>query len=798
MNNTFIVSLVIILLLIISIIIYLYINNCNGNLTINNKKEGFTSIDSSINGISFLTGTYYRDYVYPSQPNVVTSTTGFFYKEGFTNDYQNLLTGFLAIIKVFDSELTEINYNYQVNHIFKVNFPTASNITSSNPSSIQILYESFAKDNNIPNVDNQTRGNLLSVIFNPSSGWNNSTCKIIDNTSDTPIVYDNFNSLLNVIKNNLNFTFQIKTSLTRLGALYYSHVIFSFNPTGSESVVVARIKIDNPSAINHFINKVRNIAVLSKEGIACNVSSNIEGYIYPSYISGTTKRTLINSNIMNNKISSVLPDFQNSYLAKIDAKSSLIDPEMGMTGVSLPITSSIGISINNNKQKSFYFNSEINGVNVYKSIPLPPDDQNEVKQYIYSKGYLIILNANNKIYYCKNCKIHTGEVEWKGLGLTPSTVNNIDKKKIAFDVVNNILFILSYNGIIYYCNGIDSASPTCSLLTPPSDDGSFMDFDVIPNKIVIIGGYTKFVFISDYSANNLRNLQWKVIDKSNDITSINLNIKGIMAKNSSGAAFFCQFPCLMKGTNTWVQMGDEIVDGISGNANLLSIIKNNNIYTCTQPCDKDKLKKLNQIGVHSGKIIDYLFPTVQLQTSPFNNLEQININSKSTKIDIYTNNINNLLTNIQNNINIFKTKQGEFQTYLNRQITQRDKYINHIKAGYTCLDKLINSPNKNQKDQVCEDYFNNQADYAQEVLNFETNEKVLNAASIVTPAPTSAPTPTVDPNSEFFSNQSGKWTEYFTNYSALSADKMLAKLGTVKIYKSDLLQQGEDIIAIME
>lgn len=790
MNNTFIVSLVIILLLIVSIIIYLYIHNCNGNI---NKKEGFTSYDSNVNEIQFPTSNYYLDYTYPTQPNVRTTVTSFFNQDGFTSDYQNLFANFLSIIKAFDSELKDMNYNYKVNHIFQVTFP---NVNLTNLSSIKILYESFAKGDVIPNVDNQMRGNLLSVTFTRPTGSMNSNCRIIDNTNNNPIIY---NDIPTIIRNNQNFSFQIKTSFVRNNGSYFSYVIFSIVDTNSTNVI-ANIKLDNPSVTNNFISKVRNIAVLSNNGVTFNVESNISGQIYPSYISGTTKRTLINANVINTKISTSLMDFQNLYTSKMDLKNTLRDPEGGVAGISLPITSSIGISINNDKLKSFYFNGEINGVNVYKSIRLPQNDQNEVKQYVYDKGYLIILNTINKIYYCKNCKLHTGEVVWINLTL-PQNILTLDKKKIAFDGVNKILFILSYDGVIYYYNGIDNSTATWTLLNPPNEENLFNDFDVIPGKIVILGGYTQFVYLADYTTITLRKPDWKVIDKSAAISSVGLNVKGIMAKDSSGSGFFCQFPCLMKGTNKWVQMGDEVVDGISGNANLLSIVKNNNIYTCTQPCNKDNLNKLNQIGVYSGKVIDYLFPTIDMQTSQYNNIQPINIGSKSTKIDTYSTNINNLLTNIQNNINIFKTKQTEFQNYLNRQITQRDKYIAHIKSGYDCIDVLINSTkdqNNTQKIPQCENYFNNQANYAKELLSYEANEAAIAASEVVTPAPTSRPTPSIDPNSEFFSNNSGKWNEYFTNYAAETADVMIKKLETVKIYKSDLLNQGEDIIAVME
>ena len=140
------------------------------------------------------------------------------------------------------------------------------------------------------------------------------------------------------------------------------------------------------------------------------------------------------------------------------------------------------------------------------------------------------------------------------------------------------------------------------------------------------------------------------------------------------------------------------------------------------------------------------------------------------------------------------------------------KYINHINRGYDCIDKLINSTNRTRNQPQCVGYFRNQAAYKAELLAFETNEKALIAAEIVAATTqTSAPTQTPDPYSEFFTNTNTKtntntntntnqnsWPEYFTNYSDKSADEMLDKLGNVKILKFDLLEQGEDIIAVME
>jgi hypothetical protein len=556
------------------------------------------------------------------------------------------------------------------------------------------------------------------------------------------------------------------------------------------------------------MNRVRNIAVVSKEGITNTTTSMVQGVIYPPYTPGTnppSAGTVINANLTQSKIASTLQVFQNDYNSRIDSSASLIDPENGISGVSLPITASIGISINNKQNKSFYFNGDINGTSVYQSIPLPQSDQNEVKQYIYTKGVLIILNTNNKIYYCRNCNIHMGQVVWTTLVL-PANVNSLDKKKIGYDFTNNILFILAYNGSIYYCNSMTTSTPTCSLLTPPLDEASFLDFDVISGKIGILGGYTQFLYLADYSSATIRNPQWRLIDNSTTVSTVTLNLKGILVKDTGGFPYFCQYPCLLKGGNKWELMSDSIADGISGNANLLSIIKNNNIYTSNKPYNKDNLKKLNDIGVHSAKIIDYIYPSIPLETPKFTNLQAVNLNTNSTKIDNYTTSINNLLTNIQSNINSFNTKQQEFQTYLTRQITQRDKYINHINRGYDCIDKLINSTNRTRNQPQCVSYFRNQPAYKAELLAFENNEKALIVAErVAATTQTSAPTQTPDPYSEFFTNtktntnpNQNSWPEYFTNYSDKSADEMLDKLGNVKILKFDLLEQGEDIIAVME
>ncbi len=788
MNNTFIASLFIILLLLIGTF-YLYncnkINNKNQIVAINKSKESFTSYEDNYQ-ITFPVSGFYNDYNYTQ--NQSTNFTGTFNKDSFDDNQQKIIATFLGLIKAFDTVIKDPEYNYMVQHTYTVK------ITSS-PTSInapfKIYYETFAKTSNRTDTNQSINGDLFSIeITSPTTTY--LLIKIIENINGIPYLYYRW-----VQKTN-NFVCKITTTFIRKFGGYYSKIKLEIL-NNTSVLTTLNLSID-PSVEKHFFINLRNIGIIAGPNVSGQITSNVSGNILPSLLPGTnTRRTGVQQNVILSQLTTFINDFQTVYSNKLEIPNNIVDPEDNIpANVSMPSVSTIGLSINNDKNKSFFFNGEINGANVFKSIPLPQNDLSPIQDYTYSKGYLIILNIDNRIYYCKNCKIHTGEVAWTRL-IISNTYGLMTQ--ISYDGTNNILFLRNRDKRIAYCSGIGTTRVTINFLNPPTNEYLFDDMDVTTGKIAVIGGYTKFLYLGEYSNSaNVRTPTWSVIDKSKTITSVRVGLKGLLGQDSNQTAYFCQFPCSLKGNNKWVQISDDVVSSISANANLLSIVKNNSIYACKDSCTKDNFAKSNQIGVYTAKAIDYLYPTIEIQESPFNNLPQIKLNSRSTKIDSYSTSINNLLVNIQNNITTFKTRQEQFQVFLLRQINQRDKYVNHINRGYDCLDRLIKTTGKAKNEAVCVDYRRGEAAYKASLLTDTINEKTALAAEIAanTPAPTAGPTPTVDPTSEFFSNNYYKWTEYFTNYSAETAQNMLDKLGNVKINQEDLLTEGEDIIAVIE
>ncbi len=809
MNTTFIATLIIILLILIGSL-YLYncnkINNLNKNnndsindkkLEKKNTKESFTSYIEHYNA-PFPESNFYNAYNYNDTTS--NNVTGSLNKDSFDDNHQKMVATFLSLIKVLDNELKDKEYNYMVEHIFRVKI-TSNPTTITQGQSLKILYETFAKTDNRTDNNNSIHGDLLSLnLINQSY----LTANFIENTIGVPMEHTYYSN------NQNNLSCRITILFIRKTGGYTSRIKLELLNNETPFFTVPIITETSPN--KHFLLELRNIAVLTANNVSFQVSSQVKAGVYPSYTNTLFKirRGDVQGNIIQNKTSTEIPNFQTIYSTKLENVSGIVDPgDSGQNNFSMPSTPVIGININNDATKSFFFNGEINGENIFKSIPLPNNDPTPIQDYVYNKGYLIILNTSNRLYYCKNCKIHTGmaQNEWTQISI-PSSYATSWMHKIAYDGTNNILFLLNREKKLLYCTGLGTTRMTFNYLTPPPDEYLFADMDAINGKIAGIGEYTRYLFLGEYSSvGNVRTPSWRIIDKSKTITSVSLNVKGLIGKDSSQSSYFCQFPCYLKGSNKWVQLSDDVTKNISANTNLLALVKNNNIYTCKDSCNKDSFTKSNQIGVYSAKAIDYYYPFIDVQESPFNNLPQIKINSRSTKIDTYSNSINKILTNIDNNMQIFKNKQEQFQIFLLRQIAQRDKYIRHINKGYSCLDYLIDKSgtDKNAKNSaICVDYKKGEKEYKASLLADALNEKSILEAEIAASMPTSAPTaaPTVDPESEFFDNnignKKGNWTEYFTNYSSQTLEDMLTKLGNVKINMDDLESSGEDLIAVME
>ncbi len=352
-----------------------------------------------------------------------------------------------------------------------------------------------------------------------------------------------------------------------------------------------------------------------------------------------------------------------------------------------PIYPFIGID-NDNRSKIVFYHPNIKEGSKYLKFSSP--DNFTITQYLYEDGLLIILTSNNKIYYCNNCNLFNNNVIWNNLIMT----NQGTITRIALDrQLGDKLFVLNSQGQVHVCNNI-LYNRIWNQINLPAEDLTFKYIDSNNGLFAGIGTYTNFVYYVDVSLVSQNPVPWVILDKTKMINQIKITPYGFFGKTNDNDLYLCKVPCDGNAEEKWRLINSSINSSINSNSEIISIIKDNSLFTCNNTCSSNSLNQLtfnNKINLFSGSVIDYKFPIIVKvpEVPPVDN-------SILTKITNSMNKDKNTYSSIQDQINDINKKTiqlNEIEKLLsnNLQISQQER-DNIIKSLMNNLGLEVQPP----------------------------------------------------------------------------------------------------------
>jgi hypothetical protein len=218
-----------------------------------------------------------------------------------------------------------------------------------------------------------------------------------------------------------------------------------------------------------------------------------------------------------------------------------------------------------------------------------------------------------------------------------------------------------------------------------------------------------------------KDIPWDIIDKSKIIIDVKITLQGYIGKTSENKLYKCSFPCKGSGTDRWSLTNEtdfgqnDVISSIEANSEIISIIKNNDLYTCDNTCSSNTLTKESNVSkqnysLESGGVIDYIYPKIELLPAitplPSGMISDINtsLTQKNNKYD----SVMNLLDNIKDKVATFKTKQQNFDNQFNNLKNQQKQIVDNIinkvglREGFGTIEKIkidrvVSTPNPDIK-----------------------------------------------------------------------------------------------------
>ncbi len=328
--------------------------------------------------------------------------------------------------------------------------------------------------------------------------------------------------------------------------------------------------------------------------------------------------------------------------------------------------------------KSLLFYNESNSTNdKYKIIKLPNNES--IRQYLYEKGTMIVLTTDNKIFYCEGCDLISGNIIWSQIE-KPQNITNISR--IAFN--NNKIFILDENGIIRTTNLNTSGSQTLwNNIEMPNGESSFKYMDAQYNHLVAIGSLTNFIYHKDIT--NGISANWTIIDKSKIMNSIKVTLHGYLGKTGPNELYQCKFPCDGSTDNMWNLINSDLTSSINANSEIISLVKNNTLFTCDKMCSPASMTPLTdpeKYSLFSGQVLDFIYPRIEIlpTLAPLTELKT-KLNNTDDKIKNKINEyqeLDNNIDSINKKIQQFMSVQNQFDANFNYLATKRDKLVDEV------------------------------------------------------------------------------------------------------------------------
>lgn len=274
-----------------------------------------------------------------------------------------------------------------------------------------------------------------------------------------------------------------------------------------------------------------------------------------------------------------------------------------------PQYSFIGIDAEDANKIVFYHPKNV-GTNKYYRFSVPNNEK--ALQCIYKDGITIILTDAKKIYYSDKDDFINNKYSWKQVN-TILNGNMLNIKMISYDnILGNRLFILSEIGNVYMNENIIRGG-IWQLINLPIEDRVFKYIDSNNGYFAGVGKYTIFTYLIDISIIKTPVPKWVILDKKKLINKVKITNNGILGKTDDNDLYLCTFPCDGKIDQTWKLINNTFSTSVDANTEIISLVKDNSIFTCNKKCDINTLSQLtftNDIRLSSGSVINYIFPTV--------------------------------------------------------------------------------------------------------------------------------------------------------------------------------------------
>lgn len=331
----------------------------------------------------------------------------------------------------------------------------------------------------------------------------------------------------------------------------------------------------------------------------------------------------------------------------------------------------IGMIKGDSKRLVFY-NTSNKTNDMYQIIQLP--NKESIKQYLYDKAIMVVLTNDNKIYYCVNCDLISGDIKWNQLEL-PANISTISR--IALN--NEQVFILS-NGVVSSKNLTEDVE--WKSVNMPVQDTTFKYMDAQYDHLVGIGSLTNFIYHKDITTNGL-SPNWTILDKSRIMNSIKVTLHGYLGKSGANELYQCKFPCDGVADNRWNLINSDLTSSINANSEVISMIKNNTLFSCDKNCTKDSMQSLSdpaKYNLYSASVIDFVYP--KLEILPI--LKPLD----ETKLQEVDGKIKNMIDKHQTISNIFNTINQKMQQFNNGQLNFNNDF-NNLSQNRNDLIKYI-------------------------------------------------------------------------------------------------------------
>jgi len=377
--------------------------------------------------------------------------------------------------------------------------------------------------------------------------------------------------------------------------------------------------------------------------------------------------------------------------------------------IGTPITSpgsSSAVSFYNGFEKKKY---SIRLNNILANNPPIPDNF-----FLYNNKMLIILNTNKNndyIYYINNPNLNIdGQIIVNKINFF---IPQFRIKSIALDsTINNNIFVLlkkiNNSTELYILKNFDvNINNNKELISIPSNENYFIDFDAKYGKLVGIGNKTNFIYQTDINKtnldNNFKNAIWNILDKNQQLVNIKITLYGYVGQDINNKVYLCnQF-----NNYKWTLMNNlppnstvSNIKGTSSQGISLSINLNNNIFLYIYDEKENQLKLVENNEIYNAVIIDYIYPVIPTVPS----LVPLDTASTIVNTDNIQNNSNlkyqqmlTLLNEIKENINQYYQRQLDFNNKdLNDKIQKRTENITKFKIDIGEPFENINQINFNK------------------------------------------------------------------------------------------------------